>query len=375
MASHPDALIDTNKYYFPEGVAKIRERVQPWLEVPEQRDEQGTPGLQPVPNEQKYASQQVQGLYGGFPAAYLAASATHSTHFAASSSTYSASGPEKGNQGQWSSQTSIQQTQWSQFATPSAEQPQNWVHQAPASEYQWPTQPDGIHLEDYPNQNYLTPAFHGSPISGALYTPSHNSHASLSVASQISNSYCSPGCHTRDSRTNESAIHIASAEGYQNKELGRLCATAAISGRRNSKRRKVWWIVGGTILGLLVIVSTVVGGILGSKTATHTNSGNSTSVVPSSGNNHTSTTGVLTSIRENSKMAVTGYRGANGNYTLRLFFQGPDNYLRFMDKNSVDSKWTDPVPLIHLPYQPMEKGSIAAGSYLDMNPVRCFPLT
>jgi hypothetical protein len=115
------------------------------------------------------------------------------------------------------------------------------------------------------------------------------------------------------------------------------------------------------------MVGAVVGGVLGSKAAQK--NPKSTPVAVPSGGNTTATTTSLKSIRQNSRLAVTGYRGDNGNYTLRLFFQDPKDRLRFMDKTGTDETWSEPVILDTLDYEPMPNGSIAAGSYLGNDPV------
>ncbi|ORY66052.1 uncharacterized protein BCR38DRAFT_429101 [Pseudomassariella vexata] len=69
-ANIQDDACDVNKYSFPPN--SIQEpHPQPWLEVPGPRDEQGTPGLQPVPHEPKYSRTEIQGLYGGRPQQHL----------------------------------------------------------------------------------------------------------------------------------------------------------------------------------------------------------------------------------------------------------------------------------------------------------------
>ncbi|KAK8088394.1 hypothetical protein PG997_003355 [Apiospora hydei] len=63
-----------------------------------------------------------------------------------------------------------------------------------------------------------------------------------------------------------------------------------------------------------------------------------------------------------SKLAATAWRdNTHTNYTLRLFYQGPDDVLRFVENTSEDKNWTSAVALDTLDYAPMKNGAIAAG--------------
>lgn len=77
-------------------------------------------------------------------------------------------------------------------------------------------------------------------------------------------------------------------------------------------------------------------------------------------------TAALKSIRPNSNLAVTGYRG-NGDFKARLFYSGPDNVLRHSDYNSASNAWTSPAALDNL--APIAKSPIAASTYLYPSPV------
>lgn len=365
MASHPDALFDNNKYYFPEGIAKVREQAQPWLEVPAERDEQGTPGLQPLPDEQKTVSQHVQGLYGNYSAPFLPVAPGQDSYGAASSSRVMPVTHVE------------QQNQWSHTVVAQAEQ--QWPYMPPAAtgQYQDWTQQAAADLDELPAPSariqpgeYLEPSLplgHSNLSTGTPRASGHHSYSSFEVASQYSDGYSSQGALTYEQRTHDSATLVTGTWGFSNKEAGKS-AGKVISSWRAAGRRRLWWFIAGVIFGLLVVVGAVVGGILGAKAAAAITESSSTDGVSSSGESNTTST--ASSIRTNSRMAVSGYRGINGNYTLRLFFQDLDNHIRFMDKTSVDSKWTDPVTLSDLEYEPMANGSIAAGSYLGTNPVR-----
>lgn len=135
-------------------------------------------------------------------------------------------------------------------------------------------------------------------------------------------------------------------------------------------RKGLWWIVGGVVL-VLVIVSAVVGGVIGSRTAgnreSESNPSSSASASVSSTESATpKTTAALKSIRPNSNLAVTGYRG-NGDFRARLFYSGPDNVLRHSDYNSASDAWTSPAALDNL--APIAKSPIAASTFLNPSPV------
>lgn len=126
------------------------------------------------------------------------------------------------------------------------------------------------------------------------------------------------------------------------------------------RRRLRWWIIGGVVL-VVVIVGAVVGGVVGSRAS---RGGSSNTPSPSATSTPTSTP--LKSIRPNSHLAVTGYRG-NGDFKVQLFYQGPDNVLRQSSYNSARDSWSDPLELDSL--APMAKTPIAASTWLTPKPV------
>lgn len=142
-------------------------------------------------------------------------------------------------------------------------------------------------------------------------------------------------------------------------------------------RKRLWWVVGAIVL-VAVIVGAVVGGVVGSRAASSSSSSSpSTSTSSGGGSGHhpsattsstasTTTSEPLKSIRPNSALAVTGHRG-NGDFKVRLFYQGPDNMLRHSDFSSVTDKWTTSTALDDL--APMAKTPVAAGTWLGVSPV------
>ncbi|KAK9421591.1 hypothetical protein SUNI508_05521 [Seiridium unicorne] len=390
MASHEDSLFDNNKYFFPEGAAKIREQrtQQPGLEVPAQRDEQGTPGLQLVPDEQKFVHQDnSKGLYGDYSApAFLPAIShtTHATHTAnvpaqhdgvlSASQAYPWSQPAAIVYPQhWSQPTAVVEPQIEpplpdavdqqyQYSQPIAEQPQQSWQPPAASHGQTQTSQSTttITQSNYPEQVYWAQP---TDTNGNLhpYNPSQHSYTSLEAASRYSDGQASAWTHGTDTRP----TLLGGAEvPFMKEHMTPQPSTGSLASWKNPRTRK-WWIVGG-ILGLLIVIGATIGGVLGGRASGESNNHEHGGSNLNS-DNATSTT-TLTTIRQNSKLAVTGYRGGNGNYSLRLFFQDPGDRLRFMDKSSSVGAWTDPVTLDTLDFEPMPNGSIAAGAYLGHDP-------
>lgn len=425
MTSRENALFDENKYYFPEGAAAIlKERTeQPWLEVTAERDEQGTPGLQPVPDEQKYVQQLnvsgIKGLYedteylpalvvANGPPAAAAGSSTFATGHAAgrafipsptptrSYSNVSASEEQQSHDG--TTESSLTEP-WSQPETTNSygQEQQQQVSRAPSTRpeiryhHSWTSSIGSDHnsqsiqpqVEQAQQQWSLTVPYQAygcqPPVASqatnqynqghwpqlAEYnggvTPSQSSqysHSSVDVSSQYSGGNVPIWIQGQDAR----ALYSAGPEMPLIKDATDLSPkqeTPIIT----KTRRHLWWLVAG-VLGLIAIGG-IIGGVVGSR-----HSGNASGAAS---NSSSAATYQTTSIRRNSRLAVTGYRGTGGNYTLRLFFQDQDHNVRFMDKSSTGGIWTEPVTLDTLMYQPKQYGSIAAGSYIYNDPVStCF---
>lgn len=110
------------------------------------------------------------------------------------------------------------------------------------------------------------------------------------------------------------------------------------------RRRKFWLAL--TIV-LLVIIAVIVGTVLGTRkhdSSSASSSGTATATVtiispdlPTSTSSSTPT-----SIRANSRLAVTGWRTGQ-EYSIRLFYQGPDDYLRYSAYESTSGEWAAPV--------------------------------
>ncbi|KAI0383740.1 hypothetical protein F5Y04DRAFT_19953 [Hypomontagnella monticulosa] len=321
---HLDAPFDDNKYHFPPGVLAPKPGTQPWLEVAPERDEQGTPGLQPIPHdEQKYV--------GGVSEAAL----PYRTHGAAHAD-------ELTSQGMQAVPTpAIVEPQYLAQSQPQFQPP-------PQPQYQWP---ESVANHYYGQSFQTVSSSHVSGHSGD--NPMHSPQLAPS----------NPETHHLNPYTTPSPNPSWAKERRQ----------ALMGGdRTRAKRFMLWALIGA---GLVVVgLGAVLGGVLGSKAekASHSNDApvvsNTTPNTTSNGTSSTIPNSVLQQpIRAGSKLAVTGYR-RKGDYSIRLFFQDQDHQLRFIDRETSSSNWTKSEVLDNLPYQPLQYGAIAAGSYLFGTP-------
>ncbi|KAI1213830.1 uncharacterized protein F4807DRAFT_202174 [Annulohypoxylon truncatum] len=145
-------------------------------------------------------------------------------------------------------------------------------------------------------------------------------------------------------------------------------------------KRWVIWAISGALI-LIIGVGAIIGGIIGAeevkaKHATDSNDSNDSngSDAPTSSNttsNGTSPNAPQTisapRVRLGSRLAVTGYRNAT-DYNIRLFYQDKDNQIQFVDKEGASANWSAST-VLDLPYQPIENGTMAAGSYVLDDPV------
>ncbi|KAI1637953.1 hypothetical protein F4809DRAFT_602464 [Biscogniauxia mediterranea] len=134
------------------------------------------------------------------------------------------------------------------------------------------------------------------------------------------------------------------------KDEAHMIAAAKTKGKRRKR-----WVIGGIIV--VVIIGVVLGAVLGTTARRSSGSGKTTS-------NESSPT----TIKDHSKIAVTGYRldsGDGDDYAIRIFFQDPQDQLCFVSKESTSDNWTDSMILDTLPYAPKKDGAIAASSYMN----------
>lgn len=319
---HPGpAEFDANKYYFPSGVPPARDP-QPWLEVSAERDEQGpAPGLQLVPDEQKNFRQDlpapIHETRSG-PLGYQQA-AVHADEFV-SPGLQAVYQPPPTNSNQWAPGTACYSPYASVQQDDGGAQHSYWNGSGQLIEY-----------------NHLSPEVATHPDRYAMHglQPLRHDHSTL---------------ETPDPST-------------KGEEAPMVVQTA---GSPKKKRWLLWAIAG--VVAVLVIVGATVGGVMSTKAAM---GDGSTAETSGGAANDTTSVPPPKTIRMNSRLAVTGYWDkSSSNYTLRLFYQGPDDVLRFMEKTSKDSHWTEAVALDTLDYKPMTNTSITAGSYLGVTPVR-----
>ncbi|KAK6863522.1 hypothetical protein PG995_000050 [Apiospora arundinis] len=136
--------------------------------------------------------------------------------------------------------------------------------------------------------------------------------------------------------------------------------------------RKRLWIILGAIVAIIVIVAAVVGGVLGSRAAKSPNDNASSSAADKDGSNSGNNTvsAPLKNIRPGSRLAVTGWREGSG-YHIRLFYQGPDQQLRYSNYSSTDPAWSDrPTLLDQLQYKPGVNTSLAAATSVESTTIQ-----
>lgn len=127
---------------------------------------------------------------------------------------------------------------------------------------------------------------------------------------------------------------------------------AAGSPTANAKPRSRLWLLGGAVL--IAIIAGVIGGVVGWKVTENNNgsraSSPSTTSPATSNNTDTGSNGESGSsdsliaganntIRANSALAVTGWRYGS-DFAIRLFYQGPDDVIRFSGYDTLFGNWT-----------------------------------
>ncbi|KAI0175996.1 hypothetical protein GGR52DRAFT_340074 [Hypoxylon sp. FL1284] len=183
--------------------------------------------------------------------------------------------------------------------------------------------------------------------------------------------------YSADSFTHSSGLIASNSESYYLNDRGATSASSLWPKEDKTPAKKgirvkpwVLWTVGGVIL-LLILIGAVLGGILGARaTQAHNGGGgsNSTSNGTRPDNPGSDSDPDPVPIRAGSRLAVTGYR-TKTDYSIRLFYQDEDDQIRFTDKENAKANWTRPTVLDSLPFDPMKGGAIAAGAYVDNDPV------
>lgn len=152
---------------------------------------------------------------------------------------------------------------------------------------------------------------------------------------------------------------------------GFSAATATPVATKPSRSRRRLWVMLGVVAAVVVVVGAVVGGVLGSRAARSSSSsklaeaevgaGGSGSGSGSSDND----TEPLKTVRPGSRLAVTGWRDGGANY-IRLFYQGPDQLLRFSNYSNTESGWNkNPTLLDQMEYKAKANTSLAAATSVE----------
>ncbi|KAI2470068.1 hypothetical protein F4781DRAFT_392239 [Annulohypoxylon bovei var. microspora] len=303
---HQDALFDNNKYYFPVGTVAPK---KPSLGADLERNEQDNAQLH---DEHKYADVTPRGLHNGAPSLN-----------------------EPGSQGT-QAVPFVGSQQLAQLQPPQYRGPETNTSQ------------------DYGQSSQTLPLSQISSCCGNNPTYDHQP-----IASNTENQHSNPHVFTKPN----SSWMKEGRQAWANKDV--------------KVKRWVIWALGGTLL-ILASVGATIGGILRADAVRAKNApkggdnnDSNTPVVSNTTSNATSPdtpeTTTKPTVRIGSRLAVTGYRNQT-DYSIRLFYQDEDNQIQFMDKEGAGANWTAST-MLNLPYQPIENGSIAAGSYLLDDPV------
>ncbi|KAK8084125.1 hypothetical protein PG996_002906 [Apiospora saccharicola] len=146
----------------------------------------------------------------------------------------------------------------------------------------------------------------------------------------------------------------------------------ATPGKKPSRRRL--WIILGVIAAILIIIAAVLGGILGTRaskasspdSSSSSSSGDGDTAVGNQGNDTAPPATPLKFVRPGSSLAVTGWREGAG-FHIRLFYQGPDQRLRYSNFSTTDpGGWNkQPTLLDQLEYPAGDNTSLAAGTSME----------
>ena len=145
-----------------------------------------------------------------------------------------------------------------------------------------------------------------------------------------------------------------------------LPSAAATPATPKPNRRRLWIILGG-IAALVVVLGAVLGGVLGSRAArsSSTVSEDQVGAGGSSSGGAGNSTEPRRTIRPGSSLAVTGWREGSG-YHIRLFYQGPDQVLRFSNCSSTEAGWNkQPTLLDEMEYKAKPNTSLAAATSVE----------
>jgi len=138
-------------------------------------------------------------------------------------------------------------------------------------------------------------------------------------------------------------------------------------------KRTILWLVVATVL--LIVVAVVLGAVLGTKlksksavpTATYSNSPTAT---------HSSSptaSPTPSSVRKNTAISVTGWRSGS-EFSIRLFYQGDDAYLRIIGFESSNSSWSAPSTIVQAkPGTPIAASGFNSGAFFGSSTVWNLP--
>jgi hypothetical protein len=130
---------------------------------------------------------------------------------------------------------------------------------------------------------------------------------------------------------------------------------AALQNVRRLKRTIVWLVVAVILLIVLVVV---LGAVLGTKLHSKPTVVTQTSTFSLPATPTSSSTASPSAVRKNTAISATGWRSGS-EFSIRLFYQGDDAYLRVVRFESSNSSWSAPSTIV----QAKPGTPIAASSY------------
>jgi hypothetical protein len=130
-------------------------------------------------------------------------------------------------------------------------------------------------------------------------------------------------------------------------------------------KRTILWLVVATVV--LIVVVVVLGAVLGTKLKSKSAAPTAT---PSSSPTASPTP---SSVRKNTAISVTGWRSGS-EFSIRLFYQGDDAYLRIIGFESSNSSWSAPSTIVQAkPGTPIAASGFNSGAFFGSSTVWNLP--
>lgn len=190
---------------------------------------------------------------------------------------------------------------------------------------------DGGHYYDVRNsQPGLEPVAHHAQPGKQVFTPATDPRS-------FKESFAPESATSPNSSSNQQ-FSTYQAGGFDDGKI--LVSGPAATARR---RQQKWWMVGAAVL--IAVIAGLIGGIVGWKVTENKNhssaAATSNGTSPGASSDSDSIAGASRMIQPNSALAVTGWRFGT-DFAIRLFYQGPDDLIRFSSYDTVFANWSAP---------------------------------